>query len=163
MCLQSPSYMSCKSFYAIYHGDGKNHIKHNIVLRGLPETSGENVSCEVNSLFKDGLKLKDIEVHLGERKCSFNESRPGVVIAKMKSMDDKKKVMTKKATLKDNRRYQNVYIYSDQTREERLMSANFRSLISVYKSGDNNVRVRGTRIISDQNRTDLESVENDQP
>ena len=119
--------------------DERNHTKHNIVLCGLPETSGENVSCKVNSLFKDGLKLKDIEVHSAERKRSFNESRPGVVFVKMKSMDDKKKVMTKKASLKDNRRYQNVYIYSDQTREERLMSANFRSLISAYKSGDNNI------------------------
>ena len=145
------------------NGDERNHIKHNIVLRGLPETSGENVSYKVNSIFKYGLKLKDIEVHSAERKRSFNEGRPGVVIAKMKSMDDKKKVMTKKASLKDNRRYQNVYIYSDQTREERLMSANFRSLISAYKSGDNNIRVRETRIISDQNRTDFESMEDDQP
>ena len=145
------------------NGDGRNHIKHNIVLHGLPETSGENVSCKVNSLFKDGLKLKDIEVHSAERKRSFNESRPGVGIAKMKSMDDKKKVMTKKASLKDNRRYQNVYIYSDQTREERLMSANFCSLISAYKSSDNNIRVSGTRIITDQNWTDFESMEDDQP
>ena len=86
----------------------------------------------------------------------FNESKPGVVIAKMKSMEDKKKVLTK-AFLRDNRRYQNVYIYSDQRREERLMSANFRALISAFKSG-----VRRMRIISDQNRPDFESMEDDQ-
>ena len=40
------------------NGDGRDHIKHNIVLHGLPESSGENVSSKVNSLFKDGLKLK---------------------------------------------------------------------------------------------------------
>ena len=130
------------------NGDGRDHIS--------PESSGETVSCKVNSLFKDGLQLKGFEVHLAERKRLFNESKPGVFIAKMKSMEDKKKVLTK-AFLRDNRRYQNVFIYSDQRREERLMSANFRPLISAFKIG-----VRGMRIISDQNRPDFESMEDDQ-
>ena len=77
----------------------------------------------------------------------------------MKTMDDKKRVLTKKTSLKDSRRYQNVYIYSDQTREERLLSANFRSLVSAYKSGDNNIRVRGTRIISEKARSGDDNIE----
>ena len=57
------------------NGDVRNNIKHNIVLCGLPESSGETVSGKVNSLFKDGLKLKGFKVHLVERNvCSMKAS-----------------------------------------------------------------------------------------
>ena len=105
--------------------------------------------------------MRDIEVHSVKRKQSFNESTPGVVIAKLKSVEDKKRVMARKASLKDNRRFQNIYIHNDQTREERLMSANFRSLLNAYKNGDNNIRVRGARIVTDITRTEIENMEVD--
>lgn len=59
----------------------------------------------------------------------------------MKSVEDKKTVMLRKASLRDSRRYSSVHINKDQTREERLMSANFRSVIHAYRQGDSNIRV----------------------
>ena len=64
--------------------------KMNIVLRKLPESTNEDLNNKVNSLIKDGLKIKDIHVRSTERKQSFNESIPGVVVATLGSLDDKK-------------------------------------------------------------------------
>ena len=125
----------------------KEDIKLNIVVRKLPETSRENLNNKVNSLIKDGLKLRDIEVKSVERKKSYHEGKPGLVIAQMQSLGDKKKILASKSSLKHSRVYKDVYIHSDQTKEERMMSANLRSLVSAYKAGDSNIRVMGSRIV----------------
>ena len=122
--------------------------KMNIVLRKLPESTNEDLNNKVNSLIKDGLKIRDIHVRSTERKQSFNESIPGVVVATLGSLDDKKRVLSAKASLRHSRRYRDVYIHGDQSRKERLYSANLRSLVNAYKSGDNNIRVMGSRIVS---------------
>ena len=56
--------------------------------------------------------------------------------------------MSAKASLRHSRRYRDVYIHGDQSRKERLYSANLRSLVNAYKSGVNNIRVMGSRIVS---------------
>ena len=53
------------------------------------------------------------------------------------------------ATLRHSRVYKDIYVHTDQTKEERVMSANLRSLVSAYKAWDNNIRVKGSRIVKD--------------
>ena len=65
----------------------------------------------------------------------------------MQSLDDKKKILASKSSLKHSRVYKDVYMHSDQTKEERMMSSNLRSLVSAYKAGDSNIRVMGSRIV----------------
>ena len=120
--------------------------KLNIVLRKLPESTNEDLNNKVNSLIKDGLKLRDVNVRSTERKQSFNESTPGVV-ATLGSLEDKKKILSAKASLRHSRRYKDVYIHGDQSKKERMYSANLRSLVNAYKSGDSNTRVKGSRIV----------------
>ena len=64
--------------------------KMSIVLRKLPESTNEDLNNKVNLLIKDGLKIRDINVRSAERKQSFNEYIPGVVVATLGSLDDKK-------------------------------------------------------------------------
>ena len=68
----------------------------NIVISNLPENQNENIKNKVNALFRDGLRLSEIFVSDAERKQSHNTSKPGVVIAKMKSKDAKQLVMKEK-------------------------------------------------------------------
>ena len=84
--------------------DENNGRNLNIVIRRLPETHNENLRNKLSSLIKDGLKLRDKEVAAAERKTLYSESLPGVVIATLSSMEDKKNVLSKKSSLKSSRR-----------------------------------------------------------
>lgn len=72
-------------------------------------------------------------------------------------MEDKRKILTSKTTLRTTRRYRDVFIHSDQTKEERLMSANLRSLINAYKAGDSNIHLRGSKIVTSNTGPSRES------
>ena len=65
----------------------------------------------MNTLIKDGLKLRDVEVKAAERKKSYNEDIPGVVIAKLQSVEDKRKILASKSGLRHSRVYKDIYIY----------------------------------------------------
>ena len=87
------------------HSRDSNEKKFNIVVRKLPVTVNENLDNKINALIKDGLKIRDIVVKSAERKQSYNESVPGVVVATLSSLNDKKRLIVAKASLKDNRQY----------------------------------------------------------
>ena len=72
------------------------------------------------------------------------------MVATLSSLDDKKRVMAAKASLKDNRIYKDVYIHNDQARRDLMYAANLRSLVNAYRSGDSNMRVRGSRIVPEE-------------
>ncbi|KAH3691214.1 hypothetical protein DPMN_193160 [Dreissena polymorpha] len=81
---------------------------------------------------------------------SYNKN-PGVVIVKFESEADRQAVLNAKAILHSDKQYEQVYILKDKTREERLMAANFRTLVGAYKSGQNDIQVKGARIIPGTN------------
>lgn len=81
----------------------------NVVIRNLPERENENVKNEVNGMIKDGLKLRDLDIESAVRKISSTETRSGIVIAKLKSKEDKQTIMKNKSKLKDSRKYENVF------------------------------------------------------
>lgn len=128
--------------------DKYKSIKRNIVIRKLPESANERLDDKVNELLKDGCKLLNVKIDKVERKKSRDDRFPGVIIATAATDDDKKQIMESKSRLKDSRRYSDVIIHNDQTKEERIMSANFRSMIRAYKNGNNNVSVKGLRVVN---------------
>ena len=130
----------------------------NVVIRGLPESSNENINSKVNTMIKDGLQIRNVSVKSAERKVSKSPSKPGVVIATFKNGDDKRKVMTDKSSLKDSRQYKDIYINHDQSREQRLMTSNFKAVLDAINRNDNDLSLRGTRVIR-RNRDNQNSHE----
>ena len=78
-------------------------ISLNIVIRNLPEGRDENVINKVNGLIKDGLKLRDITVTEAARKNSGRMGRPGLIVAKCRSAEEKETIMNAKKKLPDSR------------------------------------------------------------
>lgn len=118
----------------------------NIVIKNLPESENENVSNKVNKFLKDGLKLKDVTCDHADRKISKSASKPGVIIAKLKSNDDKRKVMASKASLKSHTQYSKVFVDHDQSVSDRVLASNFRCILNAMKC--QNLVVRGSRVIN---------------
>ena len=71
-----------------------------IVLRNVPETRNENVIDTVNGIMRDGLRLRDVSVKKAERKQSDSQnsgrSKAPVIVATLKSREDKQAVMNNK-------------------------------------------------------------------
>lgn len=124
--------------------------KLNIVIKGVTTGKNEtnNAQCtmnKVNSLIRDGLKLSNVKVIKAERKDSRN-NKPGLIIAKLQSMDDKKAVMKAKSKLKGNRSYSEVYIENDIPADVRFQQNNLRTILrEIGKS--NKYKVVGSKIL----------------
>ena len=108
-------------------------ISLNIVIRNLPESHSENTINKVNSLLRDGLRLSDISVQDAERKQSYTDGKPGVIVAKMKNKEEKTRVMKEKRRLKDSRQFNKVFIQHDLHPSQRSVSSNFRQILHVNK------------------------------
>ena len=108
----------------------------NVAIRGLPESDNENLNSKVNSVLKDGLQTRNVSIKSTVRKVSKSPSKPGVVIASFKSREDKRKVKAEKANLKDSRQYRDVFIHHDQSREQRLMTSNFKAVLDALNRND---------------------------
>ena len=99
---------------------------------------------------RDGLRLSDISVDDAERKRSYTEAKPGVIVAKMKNKQEKTRVMKEKRRLKDSRQFSNVFIQHDLHPSQRSVSSNFRRIVQAMKSNANNLSMRGARILYDR-------------
>ena len=117
----------------------------NVVIRNLPESENELIENKVNSVLKDGLRLREVLVESAERKKSFRQDKPGVVIAKLRSIEDKRKVMEKKRELKQSRNYKDIFIENDIPKAQRLMNNNLRNIVKVM--GSDSLEFKGSRIV----------------
>jgi hypothetical protein len=106
----------------VKNGD-KPDISLNIVVRNLPESENENVEMKVNDIIRDGLKLSGIQVSNVVRKRAFRESDNGVVVATCADNDQKRTIMVAKTGLQQSKKYEQVFIEHDKSREERVNSA----------------------------------------
>ena len=128
----------------------------NVIVRNLPERENENTVSEVNSLIKDGLKIRDITVESAVRKVnSFDSSKPGVVVAKFRTREEKYSVMKSKRKLKDSRRYEKVFIEHDLPRHERVMNASIRTIVKTL--GKKNLEIAGARVKVRESSSDRRS------
>lgn len=132
---------------SVRSGEGGSDVALNIVVRDLPEHSGENILAKINNLLKDNLKLRDVVASAAERKVSYN-AKPGLVIATLESLEDKNRVLKAKSILQ-NSSMNKVFIHPDQSRSERLQRANLRALVDAINGGDGGISVRGNRVVRD--------------
>ncbi len=116
-----------------------------LVIRNLPEEAGEDVVDKVNVLITDSVELEDIEVESAERKKSYRDNIPGVVIAICKSQEDRKQVMDKKSSLKHSDDYSNVMIFPQKSRDELRLEAIFRTILNVV--GNDKLQMCGGSIV----------------
>ena len=116
----------------------------NIILRGLPFSENENITAKVQNIINDGLHLQGIVCDSAERKDS-RDARPGVVVVRFRTVDDKRKVMSKKRDLKNSRQYASIFIEHDMSYADRDMSNNLRTLLRSMK--DQNLSMRGSRVV----------------
>lgn len=126
----------------------RSNIGLNIVVHNLPESSNEQVCNKVNTLIRDGLKLKDVTVSGAERKQSHGK-KAGIIIARYRSSSDKQKIMSVKKCLSDHKQFSKVYINHDQCKSERLMQNNLRAVVSALKSSGSScdIKIVGPRVV----------------
>ncbi|XP_071091296.1 uncharacterized protein MCAP_0864-like [Haliotis cracherodii] len=132
-------------------------IKLNLIFRNVIESEGENVKNKVNSVLKDGMRLKDVDIVHAERKSNREESRyPGVIVATCRSMEDKSLILQSKSKLQHSRNFKDIFIMNDKTRQQRLHEANLKTIAIAI--GNEKVRVRGARLqVNRSNRDNIDS------
>ena len=116
-----------------------------IVLRHLPEEAGEDITQRVNSLIQDGVKLQQLQVDSAERKKSYRDNVPGVVIAKCKSTTDKNNIMKHKSALKHSDQYHGVMVHQYKTPRELQLEYNLKTIVKAI--GQDKLEIRGNRVI----------------
>ena len=99
---------------------------------------------------RDGLRLPDITVEDAERKRSYSDSKPGVIIARMKNKQEKTRVMTEKRRLKDSRQFSKVFVHHDLHPSQRSISNNFRRIVHAMKNNTSNLSMKDSRILFDR-------------
>lgn len=129
--------------------------KRTLVLFNITEGRNENVVNKVNSILKDGVKLKDITVESAERKASNREGKPGIVVALCKSEQDKWSVLKSKSKLKDSRQYSKVIIEPHKSADRRAWEASLRELARVGGLKDK-LLWRGGRLVKRNNSSDTQ-------
>ena len=129
--------------YAAVTSVSENPILRNVCIRNMcvdsRKTSDSQVTMnKVNSLIRDGLKLKDIKVLKAERKGSYH-GKPGVIIASIETVEQKGKVMETKKELKKTNAYKKVYIEDDRPIQTRVAESNMRTILKEIGKSDNYV------------------------
>lgn len=110
-----------------------------VVIRNFPESENENVLNKVNGLVRDGLRVKDVQAVSAERKKSY---RQGIILASFRNISDKRKVMEKKAQLKDSRNYKDIFIEHSIPKNQRMINSSLRNIVQAI--GDNKLEIKGT-------------------
>ncbi len=67
----------------------------NIIVRFLSQAEDEDIVEKVNTLIKEGVGLGEIQIDMPERKRSYGDNIPGVVIVNCKSAENKKLIMVR--------------------------------------------------------------------
>ncbi|CAC5386254.1 unnamed protein product [Mytilus coruscus] len=117
-----------------------------LVIKNLPETENENISCKVEDLIKDGLHVNSIQVADVERKKNYHTGKHGIVMVKFQNKDDKQKVMEKKRELRNTRIYKDVYINNVIPNAQRLLNSNLRNIVKAI--GNDKLEIRGSVVRS---------------
>lgn len=103
-----------------------------VAIYGLPEY--DDVTKTTNQLFAD--------MHLGFVTCvSVHRTpkrltRPGVVIAQLRSLSDKHAILERKRSLRSHPLYRDVYIKSSKSHAEQVMDANFNVVLNEMSNGE---------------------------
>ncbi|KAH3707012.1 hypothetical protein DPMN_066405 [Dreissena polymorpha] len=123
----------------------------NFVIKGLPFHDGENLNSKVNTLISEGLGIKSITVLNTIRKSS--DVGDGIVIATLQATEERKIILKAKRKLKDAKNYGKVFIYKDQTNEERSMSRNLKTIVNVIQENGCYISLHGDWVVESSQRS----------
>lgn len=123
--------------------DNEELRKRRIILRNLEERENENIVERVIRVI-EYLKIKDVKIVAAERKESKVSSRPGVVVATLRSAGEKEQVMKAKSVLRNSSRYKNVYIEHDIPSYHRKIQNNLHTIVNTL--GKDKLHYKGTRV-----------------
>ena len=98
-----------------------------LVVTRLREEHGKSAQDQAQELLRDGLGL-DTPVVRAKRLQSRND-KPGLMKAELPSLEHKVQALRRKQNLKANVRYEQVYIRSSQSHEERVSQNNIRTIL----------------------------------
>ncbi|KAH3831404.1 hypothetical protein DPMN_104671 [Dreissena polymorpha] len=119
--------------------------------------SGYDLSAGVDDLNADGDDLNACDLGPHNTKTNVNvvsakrtsnsrdKNSPGIVIATLDSHDSREKVLKSKSALKDSP-FNNIFIGTDRTKEERVANQNLRKMVKALNKGVP-VSVRGNRVV----------------
>lgn len=122
-----------------------------IVVRNLPVADEEGdedqgpLMAQVNKLIEDGVQLDDVEVESAERKKSYRDDVPGVVIAQCKSRVDKELIMENKSNLQNSDEYSEVRIFHHKTPAQLQLESSLRTIVSTV--GADKLKMKGSRVV----------------
>ena len=113
---------------------GVDDQSHSIAIHGLQDT--DDVTGSVNTLLKymNLGHVNCLSVHRTPRRPEAN--RPGVVIAQLGSLEDKRAVLERKRFLRNIPQYVNVFVKSSKSHPEQVMDANFAVVLNEMENGD---------------------------
>lgn len=121
----------------------------NFVISGLAESENEDVTDKVNNLLCNDLKLPGMSVTKAERKDKFNGNTCGVVVAVCGNLDDKKRVMDAKCSLRDSVHNKHVSIFHDKPKWQRQHESNVRLVVKTL--GTHKLFLKGNRVCVQNN------------
>ena len=94
-----------------------------------------DITISVDRLFED-MNLSNVKCVFAYRTPSRPDSnRPGVVMAVMRCLQDKRAILEHKRSIRHMPQYQNVYIKSSKTHTEQVMDANFSLMLNEMTNG----------------------------
>ncbi len=100
-----------------------------LIFVGLPQSEGEDLMAKVKDLLHVGLGCDTTLCPAAVERVRARGDRPGLVKVELSSVQEKVSVLRRKSKLKDNDRFNEVYVSSAKSHAERLLELNFRTLI----------------------------------
>ena len=100
----------------------------------------------VESLFKDGLKISDMNIVSATRQPTGRNGHPGGVTVTLESPKCIGKVFKAKPSLKNNNVYKNVFIENDLSLEARIAKGNLHTLLAL-SGKDKEYTVKGVKLV----------------
>ncbi len=122
----------------------------NVVIKRLPLVQNEDKDARLTvnnvvGLVKDGLKVKDVKIVRAERKKG-RDGKPGVIIARLASKEQKAKLMSAKASLAGHAKYGKVWIENDTSLEVRIQRTNIQTMLKACGK-DKEYQFKGSRLL----------------
>lgn len=106
-----------------------------LVITGLQQEDNEDLMFKVMDLLRDGLGCDPAPTPAAVERIRARGTKPGLVKVELSSVEEKVAVLRRKANLKDNERFQRVFVSSAKSHAERLVELNFRTFLRETAAG----------------------------
>ena len=126
-------------------------LERTVILVNVKEESEENLHSVCKQIFTDGVGLEGVNPVRCERmKSNYNKS--SVVKVELKSAEEKRTLLKGKHKLRGTELYREIFMRPSQTREERLLRANMKTILAELPKGKEHRLTAHGRIV--RNRDD---------